>query len=75
MEQQDQIEKLQDQILKLASKMDTILEDSKSSVKAVLDKASKITPNPVYETQDSTEDDYRKALSFMQAALKVIKKS
>jgi hypothetical protein len=75
MEQQDQIEKLQEQILKLASKMDTILEDSKSSVKAVLDKASKITPNPVYEAQDSTEDDYRKALSLMQAALKVIEKS
>jgi hypothetical protein len=74
-EQKEQMEKMMSYIVKLGDRIDTLVDDGRSSTKAVLDKAVKVVPNSKYTDKPADEDSYKKALTLMQSSVRVIEKS
>jgi hypothetical protein len=74
-EQREQMEKMMSYIQKLGDRIDTLVDDGRSSTKAVLDKAVKVVPNEEYAVIPADDESYKKALTLMQASVRVIEKS
>jgi hypothetical protein len=81
LEQKRVIEELAQQLQKLSGRVDSIIDDNKSSTKAILEKATILVPNPEYpkdmfgQPLEASNDDYRRAVTLMQASVRTIEKS
>jgi hypothetical protein len=81
LEQKRVIEELAQQLQKLSGRVDSIIDDKKSSTKAILEKATILVPNPEYpkdmfgQPLEASNDDYRRAVTLMQASVRTIEKS